>query len=233
MESGVQGEVVSISRYPVKSMGGERLSSVTVDERGIVGDRRFAVTDRDGQLASGKNTRRFRRRDRVFDFTARTEPEDGVVATDGRTVWIVGDQSLDSHLSAVMGAAVAVRPERDVAHHDAGAVSLVGTATLRWCAQHLEVDPDPRRLRVNIVVETSDPFVEEGWIGAGPIDIGGTRLAVVQRVPRCRMIDIAQDGVAPSDRWLKALATERDSNLAVYADVVSPGSVAVGDAVIA
>jgi uncharacterized protein YcbX len=51
-----------IRRYPVKAMGGESLDSVQVEARGVLGDRRYAVVDGDGKLASGKHSRRFRRR---------------------------------------------------------------------------------------------------------------------------------------------------------------------------
>jgi uncharacterized protein len=37
--------VTEIWRYPVKSMGGERLDNVAVDERGMIADRMWAVRD--------------------------------------------------------------------------------------------------------------------------------------------------------------------------------------------
>lgn len=43
------------------------------------------------------------------------------------------------------------------------------------------------------------------------------------------MIDIAQDGARPGGRWLKPLATERDTFLAMYADVDTAGLISVGD----
>ena len=44
------GLVVALWRYPVKSMMGEELNSSEVTERGLLGDRQFAVVDR----ATGK-----------------------------------------------------------------------------------------------------------------------------------------------------------------------------------
>lgn len=41
------GRVTSVWRYPVKSMGGERLSSASVGERGLLADRTWAVRDRE------------------------------------------------------------------------------------------------------------------------------------------------------------------------------------------
>ena len=48
--------VTEIWRYPVKSMGGERLDNVAVDERGMIADRMWAV--RDPELGSITTARR-------------------------------------------------------------------------------------------------------------------------------------------------------------------------------
>jgi len=62
------GSVVSIWRYPVKSMMGEELNASDVTERGVVGDRAYALIDREtGRLASAKNPRKWAR---LFDFRA-------------------------------------------------------------------------------------------------------------------------------------------------------------------
>ncbi|NYG55732.1 MOSC domain-containing protein [Nocardioides perillae] len=222
--------VTAIRRYPVKSMGGEDLAHVDLDARGLVGDRLLAVVDADGHLASGKSTRRFRRRDAVFDFAATTDAHGVVVSVAGER-WRVGSSELDAELTARMGTAVSVLPEGDVPHQDDGAVSLVGTATLAWCAVRWGGAPDPRRLRANLVLQTDEPFVEESWVGH-EATLGTARLDVVERVPRCRMVDVDQDGaVAASHPWLTGLGAERDLCVAVYADVAAPGRVAVGDEV--
>ena len=223
--------LLGIRRYPVKAMTGESLDSVVVDDRGLAGDRWWAVTDADGRLASHKDSRRFRRRDGIEEFTAATS-SDGTARVVGPhgTSWTVGDPSLDSALSARLGTAVRLETEAAVPHQDAGAVSLVGTATLQWCAERWGVDADPRRLRVNLLVETSEPFVEESWVGKN-VAVGGVVLHVAERVERCRTIDLAQDGLTAPARWLKPLGQERDLCLAVYADVETPGVLSVGAAV--
>ena len=221
--------VLSIRRYPVKSMGGEALDRAQLDARGLVGDRWFAVEDGDGRFASGKNTRRFRRRDAVFDYAARTLDDGDVVVAGATGTWRAGSAELDAELSRTMGVGVRVTAESTVPHQDMGSVSLVGTATLQWCEDRWGLAADPRRLRVNVVVETTEPFVEESWTGR-EVRVGGVTLTVVERVPRCRMIDIDQDGATADGRWLKLLTAERDMCVAVYADVVHPGTVRVGDA---
>jgi uncharacterized protein len=225
----VPARVTALRRYPVKSMGGEALDSVVLDQRGVVGDRWFAVEDDEGHFASGKSSHRFRRRDAVFDFAASTDLDAVHVHSDGRR-WTVGEAELDRVLSEAMGATVRVLPEAEVPHQDAGSVSLIGTASLDWCREHLDVDADFRRVRPNLLVETTEPFVEETWIGSR-LAVGDVTLRVIERIERCRMVDIAQDGVGTTTPLLKRLSAQREMCLGVYADVISPGRIAVGDEV--
>jgi len=222
--------VSSIRRYPVKAMGGEGLTAVDVDARGLVGDREFAVVEADGRLASGKDSGRFRRRDAVFDHAAATVGDGVLVRDDDGRTWPVDDPALATHLSQRLGAPVRVLAEADASHHDDGPVSLVGTATLRWCAEQWGVDADPRRLRVNLVVATDEPFVEESWLGAR-LAVGSAILAVESRIERCRTVDVAQDGASAEGRLLKPLAAHRDMCLAVYSRALRAGTVHVGDGV--
>src|SRR5947209_14354581 len=54
--------VVSLWRYPVKSMMGEELNATEVTERGLLGDRAYALVDRaDGKVATAKNPRKWPR----------------------------------------------------------------------------------------------------------------------------------------------------------------------------
>ena len=95
--------VTKLRRYPVKAMAGEALDTVEVDDRGLVGDRWYAVVDDEGRFASGKAGRRFRRRDEVLAHAASTTAEGVRVSGPGGT-WAVGDPALDAALSEEMGA---------------------------------------------------------------------------------------------------------------------------------
>ncbi|MCA1838198.1 MAG: MOSC domain-containing protein [Actinobacteria bacterium] len=54
------GAVVSLWRYPVKSMMGEELNAADVTERGLVGDRAYALIDAStGKVASAKNPKKW------------------------------------------------------------------------------------------------------------------------------------------------------------------------------
>jgi len=49
------GSVAALWRYPVKSMVGEELMSSHITDRGLLGDRQFAVVDRaTGKIGGGQ-----------------------------------------------------------------------------------------------------------------------------------------------------------------------------------
>lgn len=62
------GSIVSLWRYPVKSMMGEELNASEVTKGGLLGDRAYALIDgADGKIASAKNPRKW---PQMFDFRA-------------------------------------------------------------------------------------------------------------------------------------------------------------------
>lgn len=62
------GSVVTLWRYPVKSMMGEELNAAEVTERGLLGDRAYAFVDpSNGKVASAKNPRKWAK---LFDCRA-------------------------------------------------------------------------------------------------------------------------------------------------------------------
>jgi uncharacterized protein YcbX len=243
--------VSAIWRFPVKAMGGESLTEVSIDSRGLVGDREWAVYDASGKLASGKQTSRFRRMDAVFELAAKTLPDGeavDILLPSGERVR-AGEGRADVVLSDHFGEEVEVAPESDVPHQDAGQVSLVGSATLAELARlhGLDAPLDVRHLRVNLVLDTDEPFVEESWVGreltfGGALDVTAAVdasaaqpalvLRVVEPIDRCRMVDIAQVEVAAVEGLLRTISDRRNLCTAVYADVVTPGTVRLGDVVV-
>lgn len=62
------GSVVALWRYPVKSMMGEELNAAEVTDRGLLGDRVYALRDpSSGKVVSAKNPRKWAK---LFDFRA-------------------------------------------------------------------------------------------------------------------------------------------------------------------
>jgi uncharacterized protein len=62
------GSVVTLWRYPVKSMMGEELNAAHITQRGLLGDRAYALVDRsNGKIVSAKNPRKW---STLFEFRA-------------------------------------------------------------------------------------------------------------------------------------------------------------------
>jgi uncharacterized protein YcbX len=227
-----RASVIVLQRFPVKSMGGDRLESVDVTTTGLVGDREWAVYDAQGKLASGKHSRRFRRMDPVFELMARRDGNETLVRLPDGSEHRAGEPVTDAALSEHFGEAVELRPETDVPHQDAATFSLVGTATLAELGRH-EGDGrplDPRHLRANVAVETSEPYAEEAWVGS-EVTIGGTRLRIEKTIERCRMVGIAQVGLPERPGMLRTISDVNRLQAGVYAAVLTPGAIAVGDLV--
>jgi uncharacterized protein len=59
-DTNVSARIDALFRYPVKSMLGERVDTTVVGERGLLGDRAYALVDTEtGKVASAKNPRRW------------------------------------------------------------------------------------------------------------------------------------------------------------------------------
>ncbi len=228
-------------RYPVKSMLGERGERFWLDQRGLVGDRLYAVRDQAGKFGSGKTTRRFRRIDGLFRFRAAYDGDIPLVTfPDGGTLR-GDDPAIHEALSARLGLPVTLSRESDISHLDAGAVHILTTASLRTLralgasflagsGNRVEASLDGRRFRPNILVETeAEGFPEESWQGH-QIAVGPeARLRVAQRAQRCVMVSMSQDDLPADPRVLRAVAHVNDACLGVLAEVITPGPVRVGD----
>ena len=222
--------VVELWRYPVKSLLGEQLREVQVEERGVVGDRLYAVTDRHGKLGSGKTSRRFRRLDGLFDLRARDGGARPIVTLpDGREL-SVGDAELDAFLSERYGDQLRVLHEDGVPHHDAAPLHLLTTSSLRWLGTKIPASQiAARRFRPNVLLETSgDALVEDAWVGRR-LALGGAVIRVLERTERCVMTTNAQAELPKDPAVLRAVTEFNDVCLGINASVERGGIVTVGD----
>jgi uncharacterized protein YcbX len=235
---GRYGRLVQLSEirhFPVKSMLGEVVPAAEVGERGLAGDRLWAVRDADGKLGSGKNTRRFRRMPGLFRLRAyAAEPAPVVELPDGRR-FTADDAAGHRAVGEVLGRPVTIAPQAAVPHHDEGPVSLLSTASLRTLTRLSGGEPgggdvDPLRFRANLLVDVAgDGFPEDDWAGRR-LRVGtDVVVRIVRPLTRCVMIDMAQDGAAERNDLLKILAAEHGLALGVFATVERPGRIAVGD----
>jgi uncharacterized protein YcbX len=232
-------QVAELWRYPVKSLQGERLTTVDVGPEGLAGDRQWALFD----VATG------------YGLTARRVPDllflSGRLRADGHVEVVLPDGTVtsdDAVLSDWLGRSVALRAAADApgerlyenpnevgeageydwdafpgargAFHDSSRtrVSLVSTGTLgTW---------DRRRFRANVVLDGAG---EDALVGQ-QVRLGGAELDVVKQVDRCVMVTRPQPGGIGRDNGvLKTIHRERDGCLAIGALVARTGTVAVGD----
>jgi uncharacterized protein YcbX len=104
-----RGSVAALWRYPVKSMRGEELDAAEVTDRGLLGDRAYALVDVEtGKVVSAKNPRKWTN---LLDFSSAfvepprapgSIPPARVTTPDGTTV-VTDDPGFDGHLSALVG----------------------------------------------------------------------------------------------------------------------------------
>ena len=86
MTASFVGSLSSLHRYPVKSMMGEELSASHVTERGLLGDRAYALCDPEtGNVVSAKNPRKW---PSLFSYRAAytSQPKPGSAVADVRVM---------------------------------------------------------------------------------------------------------------------------------------------------
>jgi uncharacterized protein YcbX len=221
------GRVVGLWRYPVKSMAAEPLTEVEVSWHGLAGDRRWAFV-RDGVPQSGFPWLTLRERANMNHyrpgFVDPTQPDKSPTIV--RTPAGVGFDVTDPALAAELwpeGARV-IKQSRGI--FDTFPLSLITTQTVARLGDMVG------RFRPNLLVQAADeaPFQEDDWVGC-VLHIGGMTMRVDQRDGRCLVITIDPETTARNPTILRTVARDRQGCLGVYGSTVTPGRVALGDAV--
>jgi uncharacterized protein YcbX len=144
------GTVDEIWRFPVKSMGGERVSSTTIGARGVHGDRLWAVRDVDkGVLTTAKRipslllcNARFLE-EPAADVGPGSIPAVEITLPDGATIRST-DADVDARLSAAIGKTVELCALRDAAdkEHYKAAKSTAAEMREQFAIEDGETLPD-------------------------------------------------------------------------------------------
>lgn len=231
--------IAEIWRYPVKSLQGERLEVAEFGPEGVVGDRQYAIFD----AATGMGLTARREPSLLFGTASLASGSLEITLPDGAAA--VDDAALSEWLGrpAILRSTSWSGPRRyespEDFEHDAdwgpfdGAngsfrdsertvISIVSTGTLgAW---------DARRFRSNLLLDGSG---EDELVGSR-VTAGTTVLDVVKHVGRCVMVTRPQPGGIDRDLdVLRAIHRERGGRFAVGASVVVPGTVSVGDQLLA
>ena len=229
--------ITQIWRYPVKSMGGQRMAAATITDLGVEGDRSWGVVDDEtGMVLTG------RREPRLLMASAILDSERPVITVEN-------DQEMrtSAQLSVWLDRPVTLTPAGDDggtyedprdyendedwvswqgpggAWHDSARarVSLASLGTMG--------DWDPRRFRSNFILdgEGEDDLVDHR------VNIGDAVLYIVKQIDRCVMVTRAQPGLDRDLDVLRTIKRTRGSMLAVGALIITPGRVVEGDELIA
>lgn len=134
------GSVVSLWRYPVKSMQGEELATSRVSERGLLGDRSYGLLDSaDGKIATAKNPRKwpglFAFRAALVESGSADELALRITLPDG-TVLSGAQRDLDQVLSH------ALHRQVTVAATEQGAGGGTSAPRVTWTAKSEQYWPD-------------------------------------------------------------------------------------------
>lgn len=230
--------IEEIWRFPVKSIGGERLDVGDVGPLGLDGDRRWGVRDLDtGRVLTG------RREPRLLLASARHLGEGAVavVLPDGRELAAPGPD-VDAVLSAWLERPVALVPSTDPAggqfevpnadEEDWNAYDVAEAAwhdsartRLSLVSRHTLGEWDRLRFRSNVVLSGAG---EDDLVGA-TLGLGSTVLTISKRVGRCVMVNRPQPGIEADRSVLRTILRQRDGTLAIGARIATPGRIAVGD----
>jgi uncharacterized protein YcbX len=227
------GVVKEIRRFPVKSILGEFLSAVSIDNRGFFGDRLWAIKNIKGKFGSGKTTRRFQLIDGLFNYRARYDGTTPIVTMPDGTDYRCDNNAVNEALTEWLGFQVTLAREESISHFDEGPISIITTSALRMLSQEIGEPVDPRRFRANVLIDTeSTGYLEDDWLDR-LINVGPTVvLRVVAPLQRCVMVNNPQEELKQDVRVLRSVVNNHNATFGVWAKVERIGEVKVGDDII-
>ena len=247
------GRVESLWRYPVKSMRGDELDEVFMGFSGVYGDRLFAFKSsacpKGFPYLTGRETNkllqyrpRFRYPEKARKPPHLAEAENispGLnplfgdaadltvdVETPSRETFTIDDPGLIRMLCDGIGdrhVLTLLRSDRSMT--DCRPVSLFSVQTVDQLGRDLGVAVDKRRFRANVYVDLKSGrgFEEDGLVGRS-LRIGSkVVVSILERDPRCKMINLDPETGESSAEILRRVAQNHDGMAGVYGAVLVEG----------
>lgn len=234
------GYVEAIFRYPVKSMGGERLEVANLGWHGLDGDRRLAfrrIDDRGGfpWLTASKLPELLMFTPHRREGGAQGDLPTHVRTPDGKDLPVFGED-LAAEVGRRYGAPVQMMQLNHGVFDEAN-ISLIASETVREIGRLAGRSTDMRRFRPNIVVRLlrSAPFQEDEWLD-GVLSFGeGTdapAITVTKHDERCSMVNLDPDSASAAPEVLKAVVRANRNNAGIYGAVTRTGRLSVGQTIL-
>ena len=234
------GHVEAIFRYPVKSMGGERLEVAKLGWHGLDGDRRLAfrrIDDRSGfpWLSASKLPDLLLFAPHRRENCAQGDLPTHVRTPDGEEMPVFGED-LATEVGRRYGAPVQMMQLRH-GIFDEATISVIASETVREIGGLAGRSLDVRRFRPNIVVRLlrSVPFQEDEWVG-GVLSFGegddAPAITVTMRDIRCSMVNFDPDSASPAPEVLKTVVRAHQNTAGIYGAVTRIGRLAVGQTIL-
>jgi uncharacterized protein YcbX len=203
--------VQSLWRFPVKSLAGEVLEGATITEHGIDGDRLVYVRGPEGVRTS-------RRHYRLLGLK-------GTLGVDGTPLISGFDWDSREALELV----------RDAAGHDAWLEAADEERAFDVLPLLVATDGaiaafgrDARRLRPNIIIGGVDGLQEFDWPGS-LLRINEVLVHLDSRRGRCPMTTVDPETLERDPEVLRDIGRRFGGRLALNADVIRGGRIAIGD----
>jgi uncharacterized protein YcbX len=230
------GVTTELHRWPVKSMAGEPVAALRVDQRGAGGDRTYAVTHhhkgRERLLTAREAPRLLAWRASYVGADVHPErpPTAQLTAPDG-AVYDWDDAGLGAALSQDLGREVGLRRE-PWGQQDLGETLLVTTsATLAAVEAELGRPLDLRRFRTNVHLHLDAPaYAENGWEGLRMI-VGDLELQLLHPCVRCVIPTRDPDSQAKWADLLKHLSREHGGIFGINARPLGSATIRRNDGV--
>jgi uncharacterized protein len=205
--------VVSLWRYPVKSLAGESLTDAQLTSLGIPADRIVQVLGPEGARTSRRHYRLLGLRGTLGD--------DGRVLIDGLP-W--------DHPNALARVRAAAGADAWLAHDEGPRRFDVLPLLVATDGAVDAFGRDVRRLRPNILIGGVAGLAEFDWEGS-ELHIGDAVIGIDSRRGRCPMTTVDPDTLERDPEVLRDIGRRFGGRLALNAEVLVPGHVRVGDEV--
>lgn len=234
------GQIEAIFRYPVKSMGGERLAAAELGWHGIEGDRRLALRRLEDRSAfPWLSASRLPELLRYSPVRRDTQSEGDVtysIRTPNGELLDAFGETLAAEISSKLGSPVQMMQLKHGVFDEAS-VSMIAPDTIAEIGRLAGRELDVRRFRPNIVIRLlrPAPFEEDGWVG-GSLSFGSesnaAMVAVTMRDLRCSMVNLDPESADSAPEVMKAVVCAHQNTAGVYGTVVRSGRLEVGQTVL-